>query len=252
MSSILEVLRYRFSWLGVVLALCLPLLLGVKPAHAASPGDVLIVEVGADPASAAGIAEPAGEYIEIRNVTGASINLNGWTITDNGITTVTLPNMNLDAGKVLIIIADSTTFNGSNYNCAANPLFFQPTTWFNANLANGNDRVLLRDNSNTLIDAVSYGTDTTAFNPAATDVFDNNGTTLQRTSYPAGPYSDTNAATDWTASTGAGTPCDVSPTAVSLHQLQAENSLPLQPTFLIALALLAATLYLGWKRYKIA
>lgn len=243
--------HHRSLLLGIMLY---SLLLGfalAKPVFAASPGDILIVEVGADPASAAGIAEPAGEYIEIRNVTGATINLSGWTLNDNSNTTITLPNTDLGAGKVLVIIADTTTFNASNYNCTANPLSFSPASWFTNNLANGNDNVVLRDNTSTIIDAVSYGTDTTAFNPPAADVFNNSGATLQRVGYNNGPYTDTNTAADWQGSTGAGTPCDVSPTAVSLRQLNANSLNGVKPAVSLGLliALLLGTFYiLGWRK----
>jgi hypothetical protein len=80
--------------------------------------------------------------------------------------------------------------------------------------------------------------DITAFDPPAPDVFDNSGTSLQRQTYnSAFVDSDTNA--DWAASSGIGTPCDVSPTAVSLQSFRA-NDANVNIPMIIVLVLLSA------------
>ena len=214
----------KLNWILIALATIM-IGLGVlplpQPVAAASAGDVLIVEVGADPASAAGIGEPAGEFIEIFNNTASTINLSGWTLMDNSTTTITFPSLNLLSHQRLVVIADSTTFGATNgYGCSGTPFFFQPATWFSNQVSNAGDRVILKDNLGNTIDALSYGTDTTVFNPAAPDVFDNSGATLQRAGYPGPTFTDTNTASDFTASSGTGTPCDV-PTAVKLVSFNA-------------------------------
>ena len=210
------------NYLGIVFMLC-SLTQSVHAAPTASPGDVLIIEINADPASALGFTEPEDEYLELYNNSGAAINLEGWTLNDNGGTTITLPNLNLEAGKILVVAHSSISF--SLYGCSgANmPLFYLPTGWFSTNLANTSDNVVLRDNLANIIDRVSYGTDTSAIDPPAPDVFNNTGRSLQRQTYNTG-FVDTDTNADWAASTGAGTPCDVSPTAISLQSFTAKNS----------------------------
>lgn len=171
-------------------------------ARAGSPGAVLIVEVGADPAA---LPEPAAEFIELYNNTAAAIVIGGWTLTDNS-TTVSLPaGTTLQPGQRIVVIGDPAQL--ANYGCSPTPLNVGLT--LGNGLGNAGDRMILRDDTNTQIDEISYGSDTTVFNPSAPDVFDNSGATLQRNGYPTGPFVDTNTAADWAGSTGAGTPCDV-------------------------------------------
>lgn len=228
------------------------LVLSWTTVFAASPGDVLIVEVGADPASAAGITEPAGEFIEIYNNTASTINLNGWTINDNGATTITLPSIDLEAGRILVIIADPATLGTPNgYGCAGSPntpLYHQPAAWFTGNLSNTGDRVILADNAATQIDALSYGTDTTIFNPSAPDAFDNSGATLQRETYNTN-FTDTDTADDWNVSVGAGSPCDVGPNALTLRSLRASSGPGALPAAgVVALSMAGVALALRRKR----
>jgi len=238
-----RVLLYPHPWVIALGLIILPglWLWGVELAQAesnANPGDILIVEVNADPASAGGFVEPGDEFFELYNNSGATINLTGWTVNDNGSTTMTLPNINLEAGKLLVVAHANINF--ALYGCtgANTPLSYLPSTWFNGNLANTNDRLILRDNLATVIDGLSYGTDTSVLNPAAPAVFDNSGVSLQRRTYNTA-FVDTDTNADWTGSTGAGTPCDVSPTAVSLQ------SFSTQPTTWPLLLLVVVALLVG-------
>ncbi len=233
------------NWLNVIaiIAVVLSVLVSL-PAHranAANPGDVLIVEVGADPLSPP-FTEPAGEYFELFNNSGTTVDLNGWTITDGsaaGTMTVTLPSISLGPGKILVVIGSGL----ATYACAQTPLNHTPAAWFSTGLGNTSDRLLLRDNLTNLIDAVSYGADVTVLNPAAPDVFNNSGATLQRTVYNTG-FVDTDTNADWVASTGAGSPCDVSPTAVTMRDLSASSVPSPAPIAFGVLGLTAAALLL--------
>jgi hypothetical protein len=220
--------------------------LDVYAAPNANPGDILIVEVNADPSSGGGFSEPGNEFVELFNNSGTTINLNGWTLDDNG-NTINLPNMDLGAGKILVVAHANIDF--SRYGCsgANTPLSYLPASWFSNNLHNDNDYLVLRDDLSTIIDAVSYGVDITAFDPPAPDVFDNSGTSLQRQTYnSAFVDSDTNA--DWAASSGIGTPCDVSPTAVSLQSLSAKDT-SVKTSVIIILVLLLNTVTV-WHVYR--
>lgn len=206
-------------------------------AFAQAAGDVLIVEVGADPVGAD--SADGAEFIEIYNATASTVNLENWTISDAGAS-ITFPNIDLEPGKILVVIwNDAALASGGFYNCTDIPLNFSPTSWFPMQLNNDNDQVVLRDASSNLIDAVSYGTDTFAFNPAATDVFNNSGTTLQRQTYNTN-FTDTDTANDWVASSGVGTPCDVGPTAVTLQTTSIANGTPLA-LLAVVVGLLGAT-----------
>jgi hypothetical protein len=82
----------QFTLLWIILGVLLMSGTAVA-APTANPGDILIIEVNADPASTSGFTEPSDEFIELYNNSGVTINLNGWTLTDNSITTITLPNI---------------------------------------------------------------------------------------------------------------------------------------------------------------
>jgi hypothetical protein len=207
----------------------------------ANPGDILIVEVNADPSSGGGFGEPENEFVELFNNSGATINLNGWTLDDNGTTTtINLPNIDLEAGKILVVAHANIDF--SLYGCpgANTPLSYLPASWFSNNLANTGDNLVLRDDLSTIIDALSYGSDTTVFDPSVPVVFDNSGTSLQRQTYNT-DFMDSDTIDDWVASTGIGTPCDVSPTAVSLQSFRANDTNVNTPTIIVLVLLSAIT-----------
>lgn len=184
--------------------------------NAQAPGDLVIAEVMADPASGAGLGEPANEYFVICNRSATTRDLNGWTVADNGSSTITLPSFMLVAGSCVVVANSAIDLTATGYNCLIAPtnIILAPS-WFTGNLANSNDRIGLSTPAAALIDGVSYGSDTTFLNPAAPDVFNNTSTTLIRTGYPGNPtmLPDTDTNADWTSR--AGTPCDVplAPTA---------------------------------------
>lgn len=197
-----------------VFALVLLLLALPASVSAAAPGDVLIIEVSADPASGAGIGEPGGEFIELFNTTGAAIDLNGWTLAENGSSFTFASSTILDPGQAIVIIRDASTLSDpAQYNCASVPY---NAVWSGMSLSNSGDFVTLTDSSLVLVDGLSYGSNTTVLNPAAPDVFNNSGTTLQRAGYPSGPFADTDTNADWAGSASPGTPCDVAPPADAL------------------------------------
>ena len=249
-------------WISVVASIMVILGLWstvpVLQAWAASAGEVLIVEVGADPTSA--FVEPAGEFIEIYNTTASNIDVGGWKLCDNSTGTTdgcrTIPTgTSLGPGKILVVIHAQSELGTTGWNCgnSVNAVEFSDG-WFaggsGANLANKNDHLLLLDTSSTQIDEVSYGTDVTAFSPAATDVFNNSGATLQRKTYNSS-FSDSNTANDWMTSTGSGTPCDVGPTAITLRALNARAA-PVSPLVIAlpALGLVAAGGVVAYRRRK--
>lgn len=203
---------------------------GVMGVQAQAAGDLVIAEIGADPASAViTTAEPHAEYFVICNRSATNYDLNGWMVTDSAPSTLTLPIIILRANSCVSIV-NSTTVPATNvfspaplgYGCASVPLnaVLITTGWFGGNLGNAGERLGLFTPANALIDGVSYGTDIFYLNPAAPDPFNNSGATLIRTGYPTAPASlpDTDTNADFT-SRASGTPCDapLAPSAANVE-----------------------------------
>lgn len=187
--------------------------------NAQAAGDIVFAEIAADPNSAVITtpAEPHAEYFVLCNrTTNTAFNLSGFTVADNSTTVLTLPSYNLTANSCVAVVSSANGAavfgpNPSGYGCASvptNAIVVASNTFFNG-LSNTGDRLGLFTPGAVLIDGVSYGSDTTYLNPAATDVFNNSGATLIRTNYPTGSPSalpDTNTSADFTSRVG--TPCD--------------------------------------------
>jgi uncharacterized surface protein with fasciclin (FAS1) repeats len=159
-------------------------------------GDLLITEVlydvgvgqGTETAGASGANN--NEWVEIYNDTGAEIDLSGYTISDAGASDALPGGTILGAGQYLIITATSTTANFWTF--PEGTLVVVLGSAIGNGLSNAGDRVELRNSVAELVDAVSWGTDVSAFDPAAPDVPE--GSSLTRTSLV-----DTDTAADWAA-----------------------------------------------------
>jgi len=181
-------------------------------AQVISPGSLLIAEIQSDVVGT----EPTGEYFILCNRTAQTINLLGLIATDNNAS-ITLPDYNLASGACVAFVRNAATAY-TNLGCAqpANALSY--TTGLN--FANAGDRLSISNtaaNGGTVIDALSYGTDTTFFNPAAGAPAE--GQSLRRSGYPGGSLVDTDTRSDFTPT--AANPCTVgtvmaAPTAASV------------------------------------
>lgn len=125
-------------------------------AGAAAPGDVIVHEIMKNPRA---VFDSAGEWFELRNVTAAGIDINGWTIKDVNAT----PNLHVIAnGGPLVVPASGYLVLGNNRNSLTNgglTVHYQyPSSW---QLGNSGDAVLLVDPAGVEIDRVQY--DTTTF-----------------------------------------------------------------------------------------
>lgn len=145
---------------------------------------ILISEVESSGIAGGGL----GEWFELVNVSGAPITLTNWTISDNGGTD-TIPTITINPGEYVVIAADVATFN-INHPGFAGTVVELPSTTIGNGLADGGDRLELRDNTAALIDAMSYGTDTTYFTLPATTAGTN--VTYQRAS-----TFDTDSSNEW-------------------------------------------------------
>ncbi|MDE3095752.1 MAG: lamin tail domain-containing protein [Chloroflexota bacterium] len=124
---------------------------------------VVINEVLYDPDASP---DAAGEWVELYNAGDAAQDVTGWTLTDNGgtdqIAALAVP------ARGYAIVAASATF------AQAHPAYRAALTTAGGRLGNslGNDgdHLLLKDGAGALVDAISWGADTSVLKPAIADV----------------------------------------------------------------------------------
>ena len=125
----------------------------------AQKGDVLISEVMYNPA------EGGAEWVELFNHSETTLDLIGWTISDNfGIDLI--PSLNLPPGGFVLVAADQTAIPANFTGLAV----LLTDGRFGNGLANTGDCVILRDGTGKVIDALSYGDDTSILNPSCPTV----------------------------------------------------------------------------------
>lgn len=112
--------------------------------------DVVIDEIFADPTPQVGL--PAAEYIELRNVSGKEVNLQGWRLSSSTTTSGPLPSYTLPADSFLIL---TSTTNAAQFAPFGRVL---GVTSFPA-LDNSGTTLSLRSADGRLIHAVAYSID---------------------------------------------------------------------------------------------
>lgn len=158
------------------------------PTPPTSGGKVLLSEVYYSVDSAHGT-KPQSEWIEIYNGTNAAVQLGGWSVAD-GAASDYLPSATLAPGKFLVIAATPTTRTLWNIPESA---FLSLGSSLGDGLSNAGDRAILRNASGAVVDALSWGSDKSVFNPSVQVV--PYGYSLWRPSLAK----DTDSATDWFA-----------------------------------------------------
>lgn len=148
---------------------------------------LLISEVYYDVGTGKG-AEPANEWIELYNGTGAAVDISNWSIGDTSGDFDLIPAGTTIPNNSFLLITDASTTPSF---WSGQSMIALEKTLGNA-FGNTSDAVYLRNTASTTIDAMSYGTDVNVFNPAAPDVA--SGHSLKRSSITA----DNNTAADWT------------------------------------------------------
>lgn len=161
-----------------------------------STGKLLITEVLYDLGVGQG-AEPANEWVEIYNGTSAALNLSGFTLNDNATTSLdVIPNGTIvPSNTYLIVFGSTTTASFWTIPSGAMTVVLATNIGGSGGLANAGDRVVLMSPLGIGVDAVSWGSDTSAFSPSVPSVPSNSGSSITRTS----ATTDTDAAADWTA-----------------------------------------------------
>lgn len=107
------------------------------------------------------------EWVELYNPTNRDINLKDFSFTDNsGQPTIIHANRILGAGKFALVSKDSSTW--TNWHVPAGVLKFPLGQQIGDGLDNGGDRLILKDASGHVVDALSWGSDNSIFNLAGT------------------------------------------------------------------------------------
>ena len=130
------------------------------------------------------------EWIELFNPTNETVSLKNWTIVDNSGISRTIPgNRKLKPGQFALISRDNSTWRFWDEDPAAIkiPLGKQ----IGDGLDNAGDRLILSDSQGNVIDTLSYGNDTSIFNPSVPLV--SLGSSFERLV----PGFDTDAASDF-------------------------------------------------------
>jgi len=157
-----------------------------------TPSCMKINEVYYDPDDAHGGGD--AEWIELYNACGYQVNLKNWYLKDNTKTETIHQNYIINPDQFVVLAPnasiwekywDITPTNAIKIALGGGQKMFD-------NLANDGDRVFLYDNHDNGIDAVSWGTDTTAFDPNVPGVAE--GYSIARIVKGV----DTDKAADWT------------------------------------------------------
>ncbi|MBM3157394.1 MAG: hypothetical protein FJ004_08945 [Chloroflexi bacterium] len=152
----------------------------LTPTQAAIPvgiGEILINEVQYDPPQAG--VDSAFEWLELLNCTDNAIDLTGWTIEDN-IEIDVIPSLMLPARSLAIVAASSDFY--TNFPGFSGIAGFIPDGSIGNGLSNTGDCLILSDSTGKVIDALSYGDNSSVLSPPCPDV--NSGHSLER--QPAG------------------------------------------------------------------
>ncbi len=156
-----------------------------SPAATVSSGAsrVVINEVLYDAIGSAPDAD--GEWVELYNAGDSEVDLAGWRLSDDASIEV-LESTTLTAGGFVVLTA-SNSFVGPT----PKPTTATPHPRIGNSLGNNGDHLLLTDPAGNIVDAVSWGNDTYAFDPSVPDV--PAGHSIERRQ----PGLDTDSAADW-------------------------------------------------------
>ena len=166
-------------------------------------GDIIITEIMQNPAI---VNDSDGEYFEVYNTTSTDIDMNGWTVADNGSDSfvISSPVVVPANGYAVFAINDDFNTNGQIPSVAYKYSGFA--------LSNSDDEIILKCTNGTVIDQVFYDggpnfpdpsgasmeLSTTAYNSVDNDLGENWGDA--RTLFGAGDYGTPGSQNDFTLS----------------------------------------------------
>ena len=109
--------------------------------------DVVIDEIMVDPSPQVGL--PANEWIELKNISSGSINLQGWRLADGGGQSGPMPGFTLEPGSFVIICTGSAVTAMSAFGTVISVTSFP-------SLDNDGELLFLKSSDGTIIHALSY------------------------------------------------------------------------------------------------
>lgn len=130
-----------------------------------NPGHVVINEVyyNVDPNRGA---DPSNEWIELYNPTDSDVDVSGWKICD-AASCDTLPTTPAIPSKGFAVITNNNLSTWPNWpELHPSALLIQINSNIGGGLNDAGDAVRLRDASDALVDQISYGNNTSVFNPS--------------------------------------------------------------------------------------
>jgi hypothetical protein len=154
-------------------------------------GHVVVSEVYYNVDSAHGT-KPLNQWIELYNGSAGTVDVSGWTIQNSTTQTAIPPGSTLASGQFLVILANSNT--ASFWNIPTSAEVVSLGKLIDGGLSSAADAVILKNTGGTLIDAVSWGTNTSAFKPPVASSL--SGYSLSRKALAQ----DTDTAADWNGS----------------------------------------------------
>lgn len=135
--------------------------------------------------------KPANEWIELYNGTQGAVALGGWKIEDSTASDVIPSGTILAPGKFLVISAATST--RGFWGLPSTVQFVSLGDALGDGLSNTGDKIVLRNASGAIVDAVSWGTNTSVMQPPVPVV--SYGESMSRSTISR----DTDTASDWTA-----------------------------------------------------
>lgn len=139
------------------------------------------------------------EWVELYNNTDDPVNLKNWTLSDNSdMRIISHTNVDISAKGFAVLAKSANTWTYWNIPPEAEKISLGQK--IGDGLANAGDRLILRDNNGTEVDAVSWGSDTYAFAPSVSGVAE--GHSISRVVKGV----DTDSAADWMDTHSVSTP----------------------------------------------
>ena len=111
--------------------------------------DIIISEIMQNPSA---VSDSDGEWFEIYNAGSSTVNIDGWTMTDESSDSHTIDNggtLNITAGGFLVLGNNSNSAENGNYTCN----YQYPSNFY---LGNSSDKLVLKNSSGTEIDRVEW------------------------------------------------------------------------------------------------
>lgn len=132
------------------------------PASSSTIGHIVISEVYYAVDAAHGT-KPLNEWVEIYNGSASPFSLSGWSVSD-AIASDTLPGSVVIAPGAFIVVAATSTTRAL-WNIPSSTPVVSLGNPIGDGLGNGGDRVILRNATGAIVDAISWGTNSSVFNP---------------------------------------------------------------------------------------